>query len=118
MDSTSGFWRVYRDEWTVQHVSDADGEDGRRECMQRFIDDYQGQVRAGEWRVMAWSESESGEWPWMLEVHLPVMKGEWRDQRDALEHAHQVDGTVVLEDSPEERELLRRGTEMTRKPSG
>jgi hypothetical protein len=118
MDSTDGFWRVYRDEWAVEYVSDSDGEDGRRECMQKFIDDYQGLVRAGQWRVVPWSEAKSGEWPWMLELRLMVMKGEWRDRRDASGHASKVDGTVVQEDSPEERELLHRGIEMTRECSG
>jgi hypothetical protein len=118
MDSTSGFWRVYRDEWTVTHVSDADGEDGKRECMQRFVDGYQGRVRAGEWRIVSWSESDPGGWPWMLEVHLPVMKGEWCDRQDARIHAAEIGGSVVREDSREELEMLRRGAEMTRKSSG
>lgn len=107
----SGFWRVYCDEWTVVYVSDGDGEDGRRECMQKFMDGYQGRVRSGEWRIVSWSEVPG--WPWMLEVHQPVMKGEWCSRDDAAVHAREVDGTVVPEDSAAERELLRRGTEMT-----
>ena len=112
-----GFWRVYRSEWVVEYVSDADGEEGTRECMRKFLDGYRCRVQDGDWRIVAWSETDPGGWPCMLEVHLPVMKGEYRNQKDADVHVRKTGGTVVREGSPEETGLLHRGAEMTRKES-
>jgi hypothetical protein len=115
---TDGFWRVYRAEWTVAYISDADGEEGTRECMQKFMAAYEGRVQPGEWRVVAWSESDPAGWPVMLEVRLPVMKGEYRDEQDARGHASEVDGTVVRENSGEEIAMLRHAALMTQEDSG
>jgi hypothetical protein len=56
----------------------------------------------------------------MLEVRLPVMKGEFRDRRDAVSLSRSLEGSVsaVREGSQEEKELLHRGAEITRKGSG
>ena len=55
---------------------------------------------------MPWSEADPQGWPWITEILLPVMKGEYRGQEDARKHAAEIGGTAVQEDSPEERKLL------------
>jgi hypothetical protein len=107
-----GFWRVYREEWTVAYVSDADGEEGALECREKFRSSYEGRVRPDGWRVVAWNEKNPGGWPWMLEIRLPVMKGEHVREQDADCHARETGAVVAREGSPEEREILRHQDEL------
>lgn len=110
-----GFWRVYRAEWNVAHVSDADGEDGRSECTKRG---EQSGVPQGYWRAAAWSETNPEGWPWMLEVRLAVLKGEHRDEAAARSHASAIGGTAVRENSPEDKRLQSELTTTLRRISG
>lgn len=103
MGNEGKFWRVYRDEWTVAYVSDADGNAGQRECMERSAG-----KKDGSFRLMAWSETDPNGWPWMLEVRFPVMKGEFMHRGDAATFAAEVGGIVVREGSTEDKEMLRR----------
>jgi hypothetical protein len=115
MSDIDRFWRVYRPEWSVHHVSDTDGEDGRQECVQRFINQYKGRILPEDSRMVPWSLTAPEWWPWMLELRLPVMKGEYKGRPLALEHAHRIDGVVVFEGGRGEERLLSYGRRMLRK---
>jgi hypothetical protein len=111
------FWRVYKPEWCVAYVSDNDGVDGRQECFQKFDTAYRGRVRQEDCRLVPWS-LELTEWcPWMLELLLPTMKGEYTSRPPALEHARKIDGVVVLEGSKADKKLLNYGKRMLREVS-
>jgi hypothetical protein len=112
MGDEQRFWRVYRFEWAVVFISDSAGENGIRECQQRFDAEYDGKVRV--WRLGPWSLTEPDSWPWALELMLPVMKGEYTSRPPALEHAHKIDGAAVLEGSKEDKKLLNYGKRMLR----
>jgi hypothetical protein len=118
MGDSDRFWRVYRDEWSVVYCSDTDGADGRAECGQRFRKDYEGRVLPEDCRLVPWSLTVQEWWPWMLELRLPVMKGEYSSRPLALEHAHKIDGRVVLEGSREDKKILGYGKKMLREDSG
>lgn len=100
---TEGFWRVYRTEWSVAYVSDANGEDGKQEC----IDVLGSGFDASVWRIVPWSESNPEGWPWMLEAHLPVMKGEFTGEQDALDWSTEIGGAVAREGSREDKQMQR-----------
>jgi hypothetical protein len=106
----TGFWRVYREEWTVAHVSDADGDSGHLECDAKMS----GADDQLSWRIVPWSETEPGRWPWMLEVHLPVMKGEFTTPEGAESYAAAIGGTVAAEGSAEDKEFQRRQSVLTK----
>ncbi len=111
------FWRVYKPEWSVVYTSDGDGEDGRKECRRRYDAVYAGRVRLEDCRVVPLSLTGPEWWPWMMELHLPVMKGEYSNRPLALGHAHKIDGVVVLEGSRADRKLLNYSWQMLRKDS-
>lgn len=116
--SNERFWRVYRSEWCVVYISDTDGEEGQRECARKFDEAYAGRVRPEEGRVVPWSPDRPEWWPWMLEIHLPAMKGEYSSRPLALEHARKICGEVVLEGSRSDKRLLGYGKWMLRKEHG
>lgn len=117
MGDEQRFWRVYRFEWAVVYISDSNGENGIRECQQRFDTTYEGKVR--QWRLGPWSLSSPDAWPWGLELMLPVLKGEHVNRPLALEHAHKIDdAAVVLEGSKADKKLVNYGKRMLREGSG
>lgn len=111
----TGFWRVWLDEWSVVYVSDTDGEPAERECQDRFSESYEDKVQVGGWRIVPWSTDEPGGWPWMLEVRLPVMKGEYRDEAAATDHASRIGGIVAREGSQMDRKIQRYEKDLTRR---
>lgn len=118
-EAEEGFWRVYAPEWTVAHVSDADGEGGRAECEEVYRSRYNGQVPEGDWRAEPWSAGHPGEWPWTLEIRLPVMKGEFRLREDAEAVAAGMGGVVECEGSEAELAMRHQVRDLvTRKGSG
>jgi hypothetical protein len=123
MGDEQRFWRVYVREWVVAYISDTDGRDGMKECIQRFSEVYEGKVRPEEWRVEPWSLKFPPGWPWMLMLLLPVMKAEYVSRPLALDCARKIDGrmwlvTVVLEGSKADKKLLNYGKRMLREGSG
>jgi hypothetical protein len=118
MGDEQRFWRVYKQEWAVAYVSDTDGKDGMEECQQWFGEYYKGKVRPEEWRVEPWSLTFPPEWPWMLTLFLPIMRGEHVGRPAALEQAHKIEGLVVLEGSKADKKLLNYGRRMLREGSG
>lgn len=115
MDNVSGgFWRVYQREWTAVYSSDATGGDGRAECERRLQAVCQGGIVPREaCRIVPWSSTDQGEWPWQLEVELLVLKGEYRELAGAEEHVNQTGGETCREGSRYDKgaqDLLRRLT--------
>lgn len=106
------FWRVYRLEWVVAYSSDSDGEEGRRECVKRFGDFFAGRVLDREWKVEAWNLQAPDSWPWMLQLLLPVLKGEHVNRPAALLHAREIGGQVALEGSREDMKIRACGEHM------
>lgn len=117
MGESSRFWRVYKSEWCVMHVADSDGEEGRLECLQALEQRYAGRIMKPDARLVPWSEADPGQWPWMLELHLPVMKGEHVTRPPALEQARKIDGVAVLEGSRADLKILGYGKKMLREGS-
>jgi hypothetical protein len=118
MTDEQRFWRVYKQEWAVAYVSDTDGQVGMEQCQERYGKVYKGKVRPEEWRVEPWSLLFPLRWPWMLVLFLPIMRGEHVSRPAALEHAHKIDGVVVLEGSKADKKLLNYGKRMLRDDSG
>jgi hypothetical protein len=58
------------------------------------------------------------DWPWMLVLFLPIMRGEYVNRPLALKFAHGIGGVVVLEGSKTDRKLLNYGKRMLREGSG
>jgi hypothetical protein len=117
MGDEQRFWRAYKLEWCVVYVSDTDGQDGEQECQRRFNDVYLGKVRPVDCRLVPWSLALPEQWPWMLELLLPSMKGEYTGRASALEHARKIEGVVALEGSKADRKLLDYGKRMLREGS-
>jgi hypothetical protein len=115
MEEEQRFWRVYKSEWVVTYTSDAEGEDGERECEQKFVEVYEGRVRSDDSRTVPWSLSHPEWWPWLLELRLPTMKGEYSSRPLALEYARKIDGEVVLEGSRADKRILGYGKLMLRR---
>lgn len=114
--SEGKLWRVYCDEWSVAYVSEVDG--GSQECTDRFRSHYEGSVGQDEWRVAPWSEEDPGGWPWMLELRVPVMKGEYLSEDVAEGVASRLAGKVAREGSDLDAQLQRRGNVLIRKAQG
>jgi len=115
MSDSDRFWRVYRSEWAGVYTSDADGVTGKSECTEKLDEAYAGRLHREEARVVPWSSSQPELWPWLLELYLPVMKGEYSSHPLALEHARKVGGSVVLEGSQDDRKFLGYGKLMLRR---
>jgi hypothetical protein len=117
MSDSDRFWRVYRVEWCVAYASDADGAAGELECRRKFEQEFAGKISPEDWRLVSWNERFRDVWPMMLELRLPVMKGEYRHRPDALRHASSIDSRVLLEGSQDEKKLLDYGRKKLRKGS-
>lgn len=111
--SGSGLWRVYREEWTVAHVSAADGS--AQECSDWFTAHFEEAVGSADWRVVPWSQEDPGGWPWMLELRLPVLKGEYLSRDVAEGVAVRIGGDLAREGSEKDLQLQRRGDILMRK---
>jgi len=117
MASPSATWRVYLREWLIVYTSDAAGPEGVDECWDHFAGKYKGRVRDQDRQVAATSSDRPGAYPYRLELRLPNLKGEYKDEADAVllsaEHAGiEEQPRVVRRGSPEEQELLGYGRKM------
>ncbi len=116
MSQSDATWRVYLNEWVTFYSSDAFGPDGQAECLQYFRRKYRGRVRDEDWRVVPGAGVErAARFPYCVQLYLPNLRGEFKDEADArmlrLEHIGEA-VSVVQRGSPQEQDLLAYGTKM------
>jgi len=102
-------WRLYAPDWLTVFTSTKDGEAGKQECLGNFSERFEGRVDDGDWQIVI---PESGGWLTFLQVRLPVLKGEFTDERAVHRRAGEFEGLpyrIVRRGSPEERELQAYG---------
>lgn len=95
--------RLYRTEWTV-----AWGAETVEECQTKFQDLYHGRVREEDWRI-----TEAPYVGYLLELFLPVCKGEFKRTLWASSYAEArgwTDYTVVARNSKADHDLRAYGT--------
>lgn len=64
----------------------------------------------GEWRLVPWSEHRQDDWPWSLEVLMPVLRGESVDRAIADQLAVRLGNCQVEpKDSEEDKRLAAKG---------
>lgn len=73
-------WCVYSQEWLAVYSSDMIGLAGRNECQGVYIRRYEGRIREHDTRLQPWSETSSNAYPWMLELRLWNLRGEFVSQ--------------------------------------
>jgi hypothetical protein len=109
--SENATWRVYLPEWLIVYSSNAFTEQGKAECLQHFADRYAGRVREEDWRVVCSVTSKPGGWPYLLELRLPNLRGEFKDRQDVPVYDAE-DAYLVRRGSAEEQALLEYGKKM------
>lgn len=114
MSQSDATWRVYLNEWVTFYSSDAHGPEGEAECRAHFDRKYKGRVREQDWRVTCSVTSTLGGWPYLLELRLPNLRGEFKDRMDALAlpSGHSPEARIVQRGSPQEQALLEYGVKM------
>ena len=118
MSTPDAPWRVYMDEWLIVWTGDAPGPEGQAECLSHFQVKYQGRVRERDWRVVPGIRGvELARAPYCLQLRLPNLRGEYKDQDCALAQVASVscpgrNAEVVRRGSAQERELLDYGRKM------
>lgn len=75
-------YRVWAKEWVAVYTSDSDGEQGVLECREQFEGHYEGNVRDSEVKT---ADAGPG-WPATLELYLPNVVAECRDETAAQLH--------------------------------
>ncbi len=103
-------WRVYLREWLTVYTADVTGSDGRDECQRHFWSKYRGRVRGEDVMYV------NTQYP-QLQLRLPNLKGEFKDEADArwsfTVHAGQEEAPRVVQcGSPQEQALLEYGVKM------
>jgi|SRR5215475_9231837 len=105
----SDTWCVYRREWTEVYRNGT--LMGREACRQAYLKGWAGKVGPEEWRLVTAGMREP--FSWTLEIMLPNLKGEYKDQKRAEVLQKELPGSVVvLWGSKEEEALLDYGTRM------
>jgi hypothetical protein len=97
---------VYQRQWIAVYTSDADGEEGGRECHARFEEKYQGCVHPDEFAI-EWVAN----WPAVLSLFVPALVGEF-SLRLAAEHminhrGHRANPYEIVEQGSPEEQALR-----------
>lgn len=101
-------WCVYLSEYVTVYSSEARGVDGREECVAEFDRRYREKVPDEGWRL-----KNAGVRPYryQLQVQLPTLKGEYKDEGEARDRASRLGrgAVAVLWGSAEEQQLLDYG---------
>jgi hypothetical protein len=96
---------VYVTEFVPVYTSDSAGVLGLEECRSIFADKYARRVADEEWRVTAMRQQPSR---YRLELLLPNLRSEWKDENDALDEAEKAgDGAVLVEKGSREEDELK-----------
>lgn len=102
-------WCTYRPEFVGVFQSVKSGTLGREECAAKFREEFEGKVRADDWRIVhvaTWRPC-----PFKLELKLPNLHGEFSDEDEANALAASLGpGAVVVPwGSDKEQKLLEYG---------
>lgn len=103
-------WRVYRKQWITMYTSTGTGQEGRNEVEQHFHDRFGGRVDEAEDVCIDAAENTVDRT--RLRVRLPVLAGEYLEEKDAWWRAGDFEGLphqVVQSGDEAERELLAYG---------
>lgn len=106
--TTDTTWCVYLPEWVRVHVSVAHGQGGQEECKHVFTERFLRKVRQDDWRI----RPDRGNPPrYRLELRLPNLKGEFKDDREARDLADRLGAEAILVEwgSAEEDRLMDYG---------
>ncbi len=104
-DGKPDLYRLYVDEWTIQ----ATGTEAQ--CADHFDKKLRGRVADADWQIRLDTKINR----FRLWVRLPVLKGEFKDPRDASRHARQIellgadDYVIVTRNSPADHDLRNYG---------
>lgn len=99
-------WRVYLAEWVAVYTSDSSGPEGADECWDHFERNYKGRVREEHRQVVATSPVKPGAYPYSLELRLPNLKGEFKDEAAAW----MLSGELMTLDASPKPHVVRRGS--------
>jgi len=108
-------WRVYHHEWITVFRSQHHGLLARKEIDNFYGVKYKGRVKPEDVRVIPTSPKNQDEWPWLLQLFLPNMRGEFRDEVDARAYAKSMDFTapvVVIKNSLLDHQIRQYGVKM------
>lgn len=103
----SDTWCVYQPEFVTVYASEARGNDGRDECVAMFDRHWRGKIEDEDWRL-----KNIGVRPYRyeLQLKLPNLKGEYKDEGLARDRAGQLSRAVAVQwGSPAEQQLLDYG---------
>lgn len=94
---TADVWRVYHREWITVFRSQNHGRLARSEIDHFYAVKYKGRVKESEVRVIPTSQKNPEEWPWLLQLKLPNLMGEFKHEDDAVAYIGNVlDGVAEL----------------------
>jgi hypothetical protein len=105
----TGTWCLYVTEFTEVYTSDSAGVLGQEECRALFTDKYARRVGEQDYRIVPMRDRQPSRY--RLELLLPNLRGEWKDEIEALDQAEKAEkpgaiGVVLVErGSREEAEL-------------
>jgi hypothetical protein len=101
-------WRLYVPEFTEVYTSDSAGVLGHEECRSVFADRYRGRVPLTDCRIVPMRSAQPSRY--RLELLLPNLRGEWKDEDDAKQAYAVAD--LARDDKPDEQRpvLVRHGS--------
>lgn len=103
---TADLYRVYVRDWLIHYTTDATGEDGIAEALRVYTERYAGRVHSDDYKIYSHGPAYSA----VVQLRVPVLRGEFKHEADALAEAENLEGAeVVVRNSASDYKLREYG---------